>query len=115
MSLNFEILGKQIKRKRRERGISQAYLAEKAEIEPSYVSIIENGKKRIGLDNLIAVACALDTTLDELLTGNQGSDTIGLDREVEKILSDCTLFERRILIDVLCAVKQSIRMNMDFE
>lgn len=113
MSLNLEILGRRIKEKRCEKGISQAHLAEMAGLEPSYVSIIERGKKQIGLDKLVAVAGALDTTLDHLLIGNQICDNIGFYAEMEKLFSDCTLYERRILIDVITAVKESIRRNRD--
>lgn len=113
MSLNLEILGKRIKARRCEKGISQAYLAEMAGLEPSYVSIIERGKKQIGLDKLVAVASALGTTLDDLLIGNQICDNVGFYAEMENFFSDCTLYERRILTDVITAVKESIRRNID--
>lgn len=113
MSLNLEILGKRIKKRRCEKGFSQAHLAEMAGLEPSYVSIIEKGKKQIGLDKLVTVANALGTTLDDLLIGNQVSDKIGLSKEMEEFFSDCTLYERRILTDVMIAVKESIRRNID--
>lgn len=113
MSLNLEILGRRIKERRCKKGISQAYLAEMAGLEPSYVSIIERGKKQIGLDKLVAVADALGTTLDDLLIGNQICDNIGFYTEMEKLFSDCTLYERRILTDVMTAVKESIRRNRD--
>lgn len=113
MSLNLEILGRRIKERRCKKGISQAYLAEMAGLEPSYVSIIERGKKQIGLDKLVAVADALGTTLDDLLIGNQICDNIGFYTEMENFFSDCTLYERRILTDVMTAVKESIRRNRD--
>lgn len=113
MSLNLEILGRRIRDKRCKKGISQAYLAEMAGLEPSYVSIIERGKKQIGLDKLVAVADALGTTLDDLLVGNQICDNMGFYSEMENLFSDCTLYERRVLTDVVTVVKESIRRYRD--
>lgn len=55
-------------RKRRERmGLSQEALAGRAAIHRTYVSAIELGKVRLGLDVARAVAIGLDATLSRLI------------------------------------------------
>ena len=46
-------------------------LAEKAGLSLSYVSMIENGRRKVSLDALIRIANILGVTVDELLNGNQ--------------------------------------------
>lgn len=61
-------LGKRLRDVRRTRGLTQAELAG-TDISIGYVSRIESGNRRPGLDVLITLADRLDTTAEELLTG----------------------------------------------
>ena len=67
--VDFKLIGLRIKERRFEKQITQAYLAEQAELSPQYLSQVEAGKKHISLDALVKVAKALHTTADDLLTG----------------------------------------------
>lgn len=53
------LVGCNIRRLRLERGLSQAELADAAEINRAYLSTVENGKRNISIDNIIAIANAL--------------------------------------------------------
>ena len=59
--------GNLIKRKRLELGFTQAELAEKALMDYSYIGAIERGEKNIGLENIIALANALELAPQDLM------------------------------------------------
>lgn len=48
-------------------GLSLDELATRARLSPSTLSRIENGQRRLALDQLVTLARALDTTLDQLV------------------------------------------------
>lgn len=52
---------------RHAQGLSLGDLAERAHLSPSTLSRIENGQRRLALDQLVTLARALDTGLDELV------------------------------------------------
>lgn len=60
------ILGTRIRQRRRELGTTQADLAHKVGISPSYLNLIEWNKRRIAGPLLGKIATALDITLSEL-------------------------------------------------
>lgn len=52
------------------RGWSLDELARRSYISPSTISRIENGQRRLALDQLVSLAQALETTVDDLLAGD---------------------------------------------
>ena len=60
------ILGARIRQRRRETSVTQAELARKVGISPSYLNLIEWNKRRIAGTLLRNIAEALDLSLDEL-------------------------------------------------
>ena len=62
-----ESLSQNIKRLRKERGISQEKLALKAEIDRSYMSELERCLANPSIDALLRISNALDVTPSELL------------------------------------------------
>ena len=84
MKLNYDHIGKRIREKRVEIKMSQATLAELADISPQYISHIETGRKKASLGVIANVAVVLDTSVDYLLTGCAGlsksepADSVGL-------------------------------------
>ncbi|HSY19162.1 MAG TPA: helix-turn-helix transcriptional regulator [Candidatus Acidoferrales bacterium] len=61
------ILGRAIWFHRKQAGLSQEKLAEKAELHPVYVSAVERGVKTISMDALIRITKALDVRLRDLV------------------------------------------------
>lgn len=61
--------GKHLKALRKEYGLSQEALADKASLDRTYVSGVETGKRNISLKALSSIAKALDKNLSELFTG----------------------------------------------
>mgnify|MGYP005759466829 CR=1 FL=1 len=60
-------IGKRIKGKRLENGWSQEDLAEKTNLSPVYIGMIERGEKVPKLETFIRIANALNSSADELL------------------------------------------------
>jgi transcriptional regulator with XRE-family HTH domain len=66
MSLNEEV-GQRIKRKRREKNITQQSLADSLGVSKSYVSRLETGQKKISLDRIETISIKLNVKTRELL------------------------------------------------
>ncbi|MFI3301381.1 MAG: helix-turn-helix transcriptional regulator [Candidatus Gastranaerophilales bacterium] len=61
-----KLLGMRIRELRKERGVSQEYIAEKVGIEPNNISRIENGINYPTAENLAKIAFALDIEIHKL-------------------------------------------------
>ena len=61
--------GRNVARIRAERGFSQDKLAEKADLDRTYLSGIERGVRNPGIKVVIRVARALGVTVDQLCKG----------------------------------------------
>ena len=107
--IDFSLIGRRIREVRLQKGISQADLAGAAGCNDSYISNIERSGKQISLTALVSVADALEVTADVLLSGNQRYDVRAYHSEFVQILSDCDEFEKRIIFNTACAVRQSIK------
>ena len=61
--------GRNVSRARNTAGLSQDKLAEKADLDRTYLSGIERGVRNPGIKTVIRLARALDVTLDQLCKG----------------------------------------------
>ncbi len=61
---------------REARGWSLDELARRSHIGPSTISRIETGHRRISLDHLVSLAAALETSVDDLLSGDDPDDVV---------------------------------------
>ena len=111
MPLNNHALGKSIRYYRKKRDYSQSSLSELVDKSPTYLSYIESGLRCISLDTLVDLANALNVTADILLRESLKNQAAVMRAEFAEILADCTDYEQRILLEVLIAVKASVRTN----
>ena len=56
-------VGQRIKELRAQLGISQEALANKAELDRTYITDVENGRRNISIENLEKLILALDTSI----------------------------------------------------
>lgn len=70
MELDYTEIGKRIARRRRELGLRQNQVCERAGINDKYLSCIERATSIPSLEVIMKLALALDTTPDEFLTGS---------------------------------------------
>lgn len=111
MELDYKVIGNRIKEIRTAKGWTQAKLAEKSGVEPSYISHIERGVTKLSLPTLLAIANALDATLDDIVYTNLRKSahiSIGM---MEKLLSDCTPEEISSIVEVVKTTKNVLRMK----
>lgn len=114
MTVDYKAIGKRIKIARIRKGISQEETAEKSNISSRHMSNIETGRTKPSLPALIAIANALDTSVDNFLCDNIIKSDIIFKGEISKMLSDCDEYEVRIIAKVLSATKESLRQEIDF-
>lgn len=69
MELDYTEIGKRIARRRKELGLRQVQVCERAGINDKYLSCIERATSIPSLEVIMKLALALDTTPDEFLTG----------------------------------------------
>lgn len=111
MALNFVKVGKRIGEIRKRRGLSQTALAESIEKSPTYISYIEGGLKCMSLDTFVAVANALRVSADELLMDSLENTVKVSNHEFASLLTDCSEYETRVLLDLAVAAKKALREN----
>lgn len=109
MVVSYDLISRRIRELRVERGLSQAQLAEMAETTMPYINHIENGRKKPSLEMLISIAGALDVSIDVLLHGNQSSQQVLCLPELNELLHDCDVYEQRVFLQMLRAMKQILR------
>ena len=55
--------GKRLKELRKERKLTQAILAEKLDLSPNFIGMVERGERNIALDKIIKLSKALNISL----------------------------------------------------
>lgn len=80
MEINYEEIGKRIARRRKELGLKQSEVEEKADLSQKYLSNIERSISIPSIEVIMRIALALDTTPDEFLVGTLQTN----DAELEK-------------------------------
>ena len=109
MGVNYKMIGRRIKVRRRIQRMSQAFLAEQVELSVSYISCIERAKKQVSLEALVRIANSLGATVDSLLIGNQTNDPLSFTARWAELLSDCSNEEKMLIYDMAFALKTSLR------
>lgn len=99
MELDYIRIGKRIANRRIHMDIRQNVLADMIGISNNYLSSIERGKQKVGLEILINICNALRVTPDYLLMGNMYSN------DVSKNISDglrlCSKEDKALLLDII--------------
>ena len=65
--MDFSSIGKNIRKYRKQRGLTLEALAEKVGLSTNYVGALERGEKALALKTLINIVDALDITADMVL------------------------------------------------
>jgi len=68
--LDYKAIGERIKKARRTKRMTQAELAELADISNTFISRIERGVKKASLESLAKISIILNTSLDILVFGS---------------------------------------------
>lgn len=83
--LNFTEIGKRIKERRLFLDVTQEYVANQLDVNPSHVSNIECGRANPSLTALVKIANILKCSVDFFISGEY---TFDIDKNKEKTLDD---------------------------
>lgn len=83
--LDFKAIGMKIKERRLTVGVTQEYIANKLDVNPSHISNIERGHSHPSLTNLVKIANILECSVDYFISGEY---TYKIDKEKIKTLDD---------------------------
>lgn len=96
-------MGKRMAARRKELGLTQENVADRAGIAHQQYNKAENGRVCLGSDSLLRVSSALQISADYLLTGKSGPDRY---RETVEILNKLTERQLKITNQMLeCMVR----------
>jgi len=110
MKIDYNVLGKQIKKFRKEKGLSQAQLSQRINKSTIHISKIERGVSKCSLQTLVDIANALNKQLDELLYTNvKKTFDRSLNNDFEKIFMDLNINEKIFLMDNIKFFKNKLK------
>ena len=103
-------IGSRVRHLRKEHGLSQEDLGERAGLSYKYIGEIERGQTNPTVDVLFRIASALNVQLDELFFDVEGykhaSRKSQLRQEIAHILSSMTLSQLQIVLRIVRALKE---------
>lgn len=99
--INYEELGKKIKNLRLEKGLTQENLAEYVGCNTSHISNIENSYTKLSLNVLLAVANALNVSVDYLLADQLNSTSTILSQEIINKINKCDDKDKEKIIQII--------------
>lgn len=111
MELDYKSIGKRIKIARIQADITQETLSELVSISPSHMSNIETGTTHVSLTTIVAIANALQVTVDDLLCDNVVHCKEPFQNEMATLLNSCDEYEIRIIRDTVNALLESLRRD----
>ena len=96
---------------REQNHISQAQLAEMTDLSVSYISHIENAKRKASLESVIRIVNALGITVDELLAGVQMNNPAAYQTDIDMLMEDCSENEKRFIYELIKASLEAMHKN----
>lgn len=110
--LDHSKLGQRIKYYRMKNHMTQENLSERIGVATSSISHLENGTHTPSLKNLINICNVMHIGVDNLLCDSLSavSDAF-LDRDIDKLLADCSIQEKEIIKDIISVTKQTLRKH----
>ena len=106
MEINYVTIGRKIRTLRINRQMTQEDLAFMLETSPSYVSNIENGKKKPSLKKLGEISDIFGVSINDLL-----SVSISFEDEFSEMVSLCPPDKRKQLLESLSSIIQLFIIN----
>jgi len=108
MNLNYRDIGTRIQMARKRKGLTQEQITEMVGLSASHYSNIETAKTKLSLPAIVALANALQVSVDELLCDSLVAGRALIENEVSLILQDCTQPEVAVIMKTLRILKESL-------
>ena len=110
-SVNHRQIGYRIKEVREQNHFSQAQLAEMTDLSVSYISHIENAKRKASLESIIRIVNVLGITVDELLAGVQMNNPAAYQTDIDILMEACSENEKRFIYELIKASLEAMHKN----
>jgi hypothetical protein len=110
-TINHRQIGKRIKEIREQNNLSQAELAEATELSVSYISHVENAKRKASLESVLRIVNALGITVDELLAGVQLHNPTSYQTDIDLLMAECSEKEKRFVYEIIKASIEALHHN----
>lgn len=105
----YQTIGSRIREIRTSKGLSQAYLAEKAKLSTPVISGIENGHSKVWLITFAKICEALQVSADDVLRLDTPAAIDDYPKEFTALIADCNSAEIESILKISKEVKASIR------
>ena len=99
--IDYSKLGLKIKELRQRKGMTQDTLGELVNCNTSHISNIENNHTKVSLNVLLAIANALHTSIDYLLSNQYENSSLALDNEILRALQDCNDEKKEKILKII--------------
>lgn len=99
--IDYAKLGIKIKEVRQSRGMTQDCLAELVGCNTSHISNIENYHTKVSLNVLFAIANALNTSIDYLLSDQYINTSLALGNEISRMLQKCSNEKKEKILKII--------------
>ena len=99
--INYKKLGLKIKEIRISRSLTQDTLAEMVSCNTSHISNVENNHTKVSLNVLLAIANALNTSIDYLLSDQYENSSLALDNEILRAIKDYDTEKKEKILKII--------------
>lgn len=113
--VDYIVIGKRIRERRRSRNLSQEQLADLIDKSTVFVSNLENGKKGASLESIINICLVLDLSLDELITGAPKTYEDEYVDAVISVFQRCTDREKHFLSELVIYADAVLKKHKVFQ
>lgn len=110
-TINHRQIGKRIKEIREQNNLSQAELAEATDLSVSYISHLENAKRKASLESVLRIVNALGITVDELLAGVQLHNPTSYQTDIDLLMAECSEKEKHFVYEIIKASIEALHHN----
>lgn len=104
---DLDVIGNNLYKVRKEKGLTQAEVAEKAELSDRTYADIERGNVTMRIDSLLKICAALHISPNDILTSN--SDIEITEQFIADTVKDCTHQEKKTALCILNAYIDSLK------
>lgn len=109
MNIDNVAIGGRIREHRNQRGWPQEELAFRAGVTAPYLSRVECGLQTPSLKTIMALADAMDITVNDLLMDRPPMDIGALSREIDLLFDGCSDYEKKFILLSASATKNILR------
>lgn len=103
--MNYEEIGKRVRKYRKLKNLSQEQLAEKIDISTTHMSHIETGSTKLSLQVLVDLSRVLEVNTDDLLFENKPQTMIN---QITKLLSECNENQIEFITSIIKSTKDAL-------